>query len=188
MKAGRTRQTLMLCCASLCALALSACGGDTKDNHRARNEGIYVDIGQLKYQVQLSRELNPYDVEDASYLAGLAPADRALGADQAFFGVFLLVFNKSGQPRPAAGQFYITDTQGSVFKPTALGPDNPFAYRPITVPGHDQIPAMGSAAANSPTQGAVSLYKMSIGSFDNRPLILHIVGPAGDRAEVELDV
>ena len=185
--AGRTRQILLLVSASLCVLLLSACG-DTKHNHHASNEGIYIDIGQLKYQVQLSRELNPFDVEDASYLSGLAPSVKALGADQAWFGVFLLVFNKSGQPRPAAGDFYITDTQGTVVRPTPPAPDNPFAYRPVTVPGHDQIPTAGSAAADSPTQGAVSLYKMSISSFDNRPLTLHIVGPAGDRAEVELDV
>lgn len=187
MKARRTVRFLLIVAAVLSVVVLSACG-DTKHNLRADNEGVYVDIGQLKYQVQLSRELNPFDIEDASYLAGLSPSLKALGADQSWFGVFLLVVNKSGQPRSAAGNFYISDTQGTVYRPAAPGADNPFAYRQATVQAHDQIPAQGSAAANGPTQGSVQLYKLPLTSFDNRPLILHIVGQAGDRAQVQLDV
>lgn len=190
MKALRPfRFSLIAALLALSTVALSACGGgDTKHNLRADNEGVYVDVGQLKYQVQLSRELNQFDNEDSSYLAGLAPTVKAIGADQDWFGVFLLVVNKSGQSRAAAGNIYITDTQGKVYRPTAPSADNPFAYRQATVPAHDAIPTQGSAASNGPTQGAVQLYKLPVTSFDNRPLVLHIVGAAGDKAEVQLDV
>ncbi|MGI8558565.1 MAG: hypothetical protein ACR2ND_09690 [Solirubrobacteraceae bacterium] len=189
MARSRPLRFLMIFALALsCAVALSACGGDTKHNLRADNEGVYVDIGQLKYQVQLSRELNPFDNEDSSYLAGLAPRLKALTPAESWFGVFLLVVNKSGQARPAAGNFFISDTQGKVYHPTAPSADNAFAYRQATVPAHDQIPTQGSAAANGPTQGAVQLYKLPLTSFDNRPLILHIIGSAGDRAQVQLDV
>ena len=64
----------------------------------ADSEAIYVNVGQLKYQVQFSRELNPYDTEDASYLEGLSPATAALTPAQAWFGVFMLVLNEHGTP------------------------------------------------------------------------------------------
>ena len=34
-------------------------------------EGTYLDLGGLKYQVQISRLLNPSSIEDRAYLVGL---------------------------------------------------------------------------------------------------------------------
>ena len=42
---------------------------------QAETEGIYLDVGDLKYQVQISRELNPADIEDRDYLKGLPAGD-----------------------------------------------------------------------------------------------------------------
>jgi len=185
----RLARILSLISAAACAAALSACG-DTTHNRHASSTGIYVDLGTLKYQVQLSRELNPYDQEDLAYLAGLAAADKALSPDQAWFGVFMLVFNKHGHAAPAASNYYLTDTQGGVYRPTPVAATNPFAYRPVAVQPHDQLPALGSLAASSPTAGAVLLFKIPLTAFDNRPLILHIGDPsdAHTQATVELDV
>ena len=62
--------------AVLAALALGACG----DSHTKVTTGTYagesganapyLDVGPLKYQVQLSRQLNPANSEDSGYLAG----------------------------------------------------------------------------------------------------------------------
>ncbi len=173
------------------AALLGACGlGDTTNNRHASNEGVYVDLGHLKYQVQLSRQLNPYDGEDSSYLLGLNAADAALGAADTWFGVFLLAVNKHGQPYPAAHSFTITDTQGLSYRPTPVPGPNPFAYHGAVIPPHDQLPAQGSAADSGPTQGLVLLFKVPLTSFDNRPLVLHIADPANPASEatVELDV
>ena len=176
----------------LAAVALSACG-DTTHNRVADNEGIYVDVGALKYQVQLSRELNPYDTEDSTYLQGLAPADATLTPTQAWFGVFMQVFNKTSHSQQPASQFYITDTQGIVYWPTPVPASNPFGYAAATIPPHSQIPSLDSAAYSGPTQGAALVFKMTIASFEDRPLVLHIIDPQQPQnskiaATVQLDV
>ena len=180
----------MLIALAVCVAVLSACGGDTTNNLSASNEGVYVDIGHLKYQVQLSRELNPYDQEDSSYLLGLTPRDAKLTPTQAWFGVFMLAVNKHNQAYSAAHSYYITDTQGNAYRPTPVTGPNPFAYHSVVVPGHDQLPTRGSAADDGPTNGLVLLFKVPLGAFDNRPLVLHIEDPTDPRtrAIVVLDV
>lgn len=185
------RRSLRPILVAACAGAiLVGCGGDTTNNLDASNEGVYVDIAQLKYQVQLSRELNPYDQEDSSYLLGLSPRDATLSPTQAWFGVFMLAVNKHDQAYPAAHGFYITDTQGNAYRPTPVPGPNAFAYHSVVVPGHDQLPQKGSAADDGPTNGLVLLFKVPLTAFDNRPLVLHIEDPTNPRtrAIVVLDV
>jgi hypothetical protein len=180
----------MILIAACAAALLSACGGDTTNNLTADNEGVYVDIGHLKYQVQLSRELNPYDPEDSSYLLGLSPKAAALSPTQSWFGVFLIAFNRHSQSYAAAHDFYITDTQGAVYRPTPVPGPNPFAYHSAIVPGNNQLPVIGSTADDGPTNGLALLFKVPVSAYDNRPLTLHIVDPNNPQtiATVELDV
>ena len=113
----------------LAALALGACG----DSHTRVTTGTYagesgaaapyLDVGPLVYQVQQSRELNPYDTEDASYLEGLTPEQRQLQPGQEWFGVFLQVFNHTGHSLPAASELTVTDTQGNTYTPVVAGSD-----------------------------------------------------------------
>lgn len=188
MRLRRSLRSILI--AAGAAALLAACGGDTTDNRTANNEGVYVDLGHLKYQVQLSRQLNPYDAEDSAYLVGLTPADQALSADDTWFGVFMLAINKHDQPYEASHGFYITDTQGLTYRPAPVPGANPFAYHGVVIPPHDQLPAKGSAAENGPTQGLALLFKVPLASFDNRPLVLHITDPSNAKSEatVELDV
>ena len=46
------------------ALALAGCGDKLETRTVGETEGLYIDVGDLKYQVQISRIINPYDVED----------------------------------------------------------------------------------------------------------------------------
>jgi hypothetical protein len=187
----RTRLLSVLVAAAASATGLAACG-DTTNNRHADNEGIYVDLGKLKYQVQLSRQLNTFSAEDSAYVAGLSPVDKKLDPQQAWFAVFMLVVNKTGKAEPTATptDYFITDTQARVYKPLANPGDNPFVYRAATLPGHTQLPSQDSMAYDGPTQGAVLLFKVPIATYDNRPLILHIQDPRDPRqlASVELDV
>jgi hypothetical protein len=182
--------------AAFAALALGACG----DSHTRVTTGTYaggsgknapyLDVGPLAYEVQLSRQLNPYDTEDASYLLGLTPAQRELRPGEEWFGVFMQVYNESSLPHPAATDFTITDTEGNTYYPLTPGPANLFAYRAGVVPAGGRIPALDTVAADGPTQGAVLLYKIKVESLNNRPMTIKIVDPgdATQTASAELDV
>ncbi len=67
------------------ATSLAAVRRARRSPTHGETEGIYVDTGDLKYQVQISRQLNPADFEDRDYLTGLPAADRTLPAGQEWF-------------------------------------------------------------------------------------------------------
>jgi hypothetical protein len=193
---SRMRKLPLLALALLASVALAACG----DSHSKVTTGTYagesgknapyLDVGPLSYEVQLSRELNPYDAEDAQYLQGLTPEQRKLEAGQEWFGVFIQVYNNGSHAEPTATDFTITDTQENVYTPLSLGAVNPFAYRPETIARNSRLPALDTTAANGPTQGALLLFKIQVVSLDNRPLTLKVVDPtdAAETASAELDV
>ncbi len=182
--------------AAVAVLGISACG----DSHTKVTTGTYagesganapyLDVGPLVYQVQLSRELNPYNAEDVSYLQGLTPAQRQLGPGQEWFAVFMQVYNHTTRPHVATTNITISDTQENVYAPILPPVTNQFAYRGGVILAAGQIPEPGTIVADAPTQGALLLYKIQIVSLDNRPLELKIVDPLNLReyASAELDV
>ena len=182
--------------AVLAVLALGACG----DAHTRVTTGTYagesgknapyLNVGPLEYEVQLSRELSPYDVDDSPYLLGLTPAQRKLEPGQEWFGVFMQVYNNSSQAHSASDDMTISDTQNNVYTPVVPGPTNLFAYRGGLIPAKGRLPELGTVAANGPTQGELLLYKIEIVSLDNRPIELKIVDPSNPAvtASAELDV
>jgi hypothetical protein len=193
---SRLRKSPLAALALLAVLALGACG----DSHTKVTTGTYagesganapyLDVGPLVYQVQISRQLNPADTEDAAYLQGLSPAQRQLAPGQEWFGVFLQVFNHNERELPAATSLTVTDTQGNTYSPIQPGPANQFAYRAGSVPASGRLPIPDSVASFDPTQGALLLYKIKIVSLDNRPLEIKIVDPSNptEKASAELDV
>ena len=180
----------------LAVLVLSACGNsDTKvtTGTYAGESGAnapYLNVGPLIYEVQLSRQLNPANIEDAAYLQGLTPVQRHLAPGQEWFAVFMQVYNNTARELPAASNITISDTQENVYTPIVPDETNSFAYRAGMVPANSQIPAPGTTAADGPTQGALLLYKIQIASLENRPLEMKIVSPEdpAESASAELDV
>ncbi|HYM54722.1 MAG TPA: hypothetical protein VES97_05125 [Solirubrobacteraceae bacterium] len=193
---SRLRKSPPALLAVLAVLALSACG----DSHTKVTTGTYagesganapyLNVGPLIYEVQLSRELNPFDTEDAAYLQGLGAAERRLGPGQEWFAVFVQVYNNSSAQLPAAQSLTIADSQGNAYFPVVPNQTNQLAYRAGTVPAKGQLPAPDSIADFGPTQGALLLYKIQIVSLDNRPLTLRIASPQNptETASAELDV
>jgi hypothetical protein len=175
--------------AVLAAFSLAACGNREFPIRSAESEGTYLDLDSLKYQVQVSRELNQSDPEDRAYLVGLAKADRALEPDEVWFGVFLQVQNDTDDPHPTAHELTIEDTQRNVYKPIRLTSINSFRYHSGTLPGKARLPAPDTPAYDGPTQGALVLFKLKEPSFDNRPLVLRITSPVdATSVHVDLDV
>jgi hypothetical protein len=193
----RIPRALLLVLLLVPALALSACS----DNSHTRvttgtyagesgQNAPYLNVGPLIYEVQLSRELNPYDTEDASYLADLTPAQSKLEPGEEWFAVFLQVYNETSIPHPAATNISISDTQENVYTPIVPPITNEFAYRGGLLGPKARIPALDTVAANGPTQGALLLFKIKVVSLDNRPIEIKIVDPTNptQTASAELDV
>ena len=193
---SRLRNVLTALLALTAVLALSACG----ESHSKVTTGTYagesgqnapyLDVGPLKYEVQLSRELNPSNTEDAQYLAGLSPEEAKLAPGQEWFAVFVQVYNTGSQPQTAADSITVTDTQGNTYTPLTPGAANGYAYRGGMVASKGQIPEPGTTADQGFTQGALLLYKIQTVSLDNRPLELKITNPddLAESATAELDV
>ena len=190
------RKSSLVVLALIAMLALGACG----DSHTRVTTGTYagesgqnapyLNVGPLVYEVQLSRELNPANIEDAAYLRGLSPAEGHLAPGQEWFAVFMQVYNHSSIPLPAATNLTISDTQNNTYIPLVPDATNEFAYRGGLVPAKSQLPLPESVASSGATQGALLLYKIQIVSLDNRPLELKIVDPNNptQTASAELDV
>ncbi|HEX2102954.1 MAG TPA: hypothetical protein VHF51_04845 [Solirubrobacteraceae bacterium] len=184
------RRLLTLLVTLVAATALVACGNKEEVVLHGATEGIYLDLGELKYQVQISRQLNPASPEDRAYLVGLDASQRDLPAGQEWFAVFMRVQNEDTRPHPAAREYTITDTQENKFRPVPLGPENVFAYRAGTVGPESLIPVADSPAAEGSIQGALLLFKIPTRNLENRPLELEIASPdtPGLTATVDLDV
>ena len=178
----------VLAVAALAALALAGCGEKTDYVRFAETEGTYVDVGQLTYQVQLSRYLNPADPEDREYLVGVPPNEATLTGDEIWFGVWMRVKNYSDQTETPTDQFVITDTERKEYFPVPLPPTNVFAYRPKPLGPAQVLPQPDTAAASGPIQGSLILFKLKTESLQNRPLVLHIEQPGQDPAEIDLDL
>ena len=193
---SRLRKLALILPALLAAVALGACG----ESHTKVSTGTYagesganapyLDVGPLSYEVQLSRELNPTNSEDAAYLQGLTPEQQKLEKGQEWFAVFLQVYNHTNQPLQAANSITIADTQENVYTPIIPGETNPFAYRGGQVPAQGQLPIPDTIASAGPTQGSLLLFKIRVVSLDNRPLELKILDPENptESASAELDV
>ena len=183
------RRALTLLLVALAAVALGACGNKHSHVLHAETEGVYVDVGELKYQVQISRLLNPTDPEDRGYLVDL-PAGEQLGADDEWFAIFMRVENGSEDPQRAADQYEIVDTDENTYRPVQMGPKNVFAYRPGVVDAHETLPLQDSPAGQSSIQGALLLFKIPYANLENRPLELRIAAPQTTRdvGTVDIDV
>lgn len=170
------------------SVGLGACGHKLSHPTSADSEGIYVDAGPLTYQVQLSRELNPYDIEDHEYLAGVSAPRPA--PDEEWFAIFLWAKNETHSNQTTTDSFDIMDTQGRKYYPVAINPSvNPFAWTPQTLRPLATEPLPGSAAYYSATQGAELLFKLNNGAYSNRPLTLEIYAPGqSSPSTVSLDL
>jgi hypothetical protein len=168
----------------------AGCGNKTELTTVAETEGIYLDVGGLTYQVQLSRFLNPGDVEDKEYLHGLPEGiSPQLPGDETWFGVWMRVKNYSDEALKPTNEFTIIDTEENEFRPVPLdSAANPFVYEPILLQHAQVLPTPDSAAASGPIQGSLILFRLKTDSLQNRPLKLEIEQNGAETGEVDLDL
>jgi hypothetical protein len=142
----------------------------------ANNNGDYVQAGPLTYQLQISRPLNQFSVEDRTYLTGVtAPAP---GPTQEWYGVFLWALNQTHRPALTNETFDIVDTQGNHYYPIPINAAiNPYAWTVQTLNPLQTQPVIGSTAFYGPTGGGEVLFKINATAYANRPLTLEIHVP-----------
>ncbi|HEY0344795.1 MAG TPA: hypothetical protein VGC59_09115 [Solirubrobacteraceae bacterium] len=190
----RLRRPLALLAALLASSGLAACGNHPDEQARVvhlANEGLYLRLGELTYQVQISRQLNPDDIEDRYYLKGVPAAQRQLKPNEVWFGVFMRVENATGTALAPSGDIKIVDTQEAQYRPLTLDATNDFAYRPSdAIPPNDVLPVPDSPAYDSPIRGSLLLFKLTLTTLGNRPLELEIQGNRGapQTGVIDLDV
>ncbi|HEU4980337.1 MAG TPA: hypothetical protein VFT14_03905 [Solirubrobacterales bacterium] len=64
----RDRKGALALVLALALVGVAGCGGE-EESHEAE-EGVPIELGELEFNVQLSRFLNPSDAQDSEYLAG----------------------------------------------------------------------------------------------------------------------
>ena len=176
---------------ALLALVATGCGNKDEEVTVAETEGIYLDINGLKYQIEMSRYMNPNDVEDSEYLIGLPENSAPPTEDEIYFGVWVRVENVSEtETLPAASIWEIHDTQENIYRPIPLDTEiNPFAFEAVDVPPMTVIPLASTAAGQGPIQGSLLLFKIRNETFQNRPLELKFRnGGGGQEGTYDLDV
>jgi hypothetical protein len=183
----RVRRLALLGGAGLAVFGLAACGQISHPTN-ADSEGTYVDAGPITYQVQLSRQLNPSNVEDRWYLKGQSSTPPT--PDQEWFAIFMWAENQSKSNATTTDSFDIVDTQGNKYYPIPINSSvNPFAWTSQTLAPNAQEPTPGSPAYFGTSQGGELLFKLNNSIYSNRPLTLEIHAPGQAKpSSVSLDL
>jgi hypothetical protein len=178
----RSRLVAVACLLALVAVpaTLSACGSEEATEVV---EGEPAELGELAYNVQLTRFLNPNDVEDAEYLVGLPDPEPGTS----YLGVFLTITNENkDEAVDSAHGYRVLDTLDKEFHPTES--ESPYALDiGAEVPAESQLPIPDSTAATGPNKGSLLLFHVDDSVSENRPLELEIESDEGTGI-VELDI
>jgi hypothetical protein len=183
MNPGRGPKRALASTVAITALLLgvAACG-EEEETHVV--EGEPIELGDLHFNVQLTRFLNPNDTEDAEYLEGL-PAPPP-GKD--YLGVFMEVENEGDDDLrlPSATGMHIEDTTGQTYEPVET--ESLFSLDlGGTIEAGSEAPETNTAARSGPVQGAIVLFLVDKDVSNNRPLELSLLAD-GAEGTIELDI
>jgi hypothetical protein len=187
----------LLLAAVVLTIGLSACGLSQRPvrptavsaEEIAAGSEPYFWAGNVTYQVQITRQLNPFNTEDVQYLAGVQNAQN-LPPDDLWYGVFLWAKNQTKHNVTTSDTFTIVDSSGTVYHPIALNPSiNPYAWTAQSLAPDGIEPNADTTAAFGPTQGGLILFELSDSVYSNRPLTLDIYAPGQTKpSTVSLDL
>jgi hypothetical protein len=187
----------LLLAVGVLALGVSGCGltgrpakpANVTQDELSNGGEPYFWSGPITYQVEISRQLNPFDSYDVQYLSGVQGA-QDISAQQFWFGVFLWAKNQSGHIAASADKFEIVDSAGDVYTPTPLNASvNPYAWTPLKLSPNEIEPIADSAGSDSSPGGGLILFKLNQSVYTNRPLTLKVFAPGAKKASsVSLDL
>jgi hypothetical protein len=148
-------------------------------------EGEPVELGELRYNVQLTRFLNPDDPEDEAYLRGAPQASP----DEEYLAVFMTIENEGDESAALPGEMTIRDTRDNTYEP--LPSRSEYALElGSTIPPGGEVPRPDTPAASGPIKGAMVLFVVNGTVTENRPIELEIPFPTqtDEPGRVELDI
>jgi hypothetical protein len=171
-------------------MGVAACGAEEEtelldgEEIHAVVEGEPLELGDLSFNIALTRFLNPKDTEDSEYLRGLPPPP--LGQD--YLAVFMKVENEGDEDRrlPGEQEVRVEDTTGAEYEPVELDPVFGLDLGGIIEAG-GEAPNDDTAAASGPVQGAIVLFLVDQDVSNNRPLDMIILAE-GEEGLVTLDI
>ena len=164
------------------ALPVAGCGEEEGEDALESVEGEPLEVGELIYNVAITRFLNPNTTEDAQYLEGLPEEPPG----QSYLGVFLRIDNESDEEVSSAQNYAVTDASDRVYEPVET--DSQYALEiGALIPSDGEIPSPDTTAAAGPTQGALLLFLVEDDVSEERPLELEVNGVLGE-GTVELDI
>jgi hypothetical protein len=139
-----------------CALAVLGVAGCGNDLGQEADEGVPIQLGDLKFNVQETRFLNPAQPDDREYLEG---QQLPTPAGKSHLGVFLEIHNTGDNAvrLPSNADMSVVDTTGAAYESIPSHTDFA-ASLGSTLASGGNIPVAGTAAANGPTQGALVLF------------------------------
>jgi hypothetical protein len=183
MRPGHKGALALVLMLVLAVLGVAGCGNN--DLGKEADEGVPIQLGNLKINVSETRFLNPSQPDDKQYLAGQQVPPPS---GQDYLGVFLTLHNTGDGPVriPGLDAMSVTDTTGADY--AAIPSHSDFAA-PLgtTLAAHSDIPAPDSPAANGPTQGALVLFLVPQVLTENRPPKLEI-DYQGETGSITLDI
>jgi hypothetical protein len=182
MRPGHKGALAVIFALVLAALGVAGCGSDLA---KEADEGVPIQLGDLKFNVQETRSLNPSQADDKEYLEGQqVPPPHG----KFYLGVFLTIQNTGDNPVrvPANAEMSVVDTTGAAYQAIPSHTDFAAPLGSTLAPGGD-IPAPGTAAANGPTQGALVLFLVDESLNENRPPKLEIEFQ-GETGDITLDL
>jgi hypothetical protein len=180
------QRVLSAVCGLIAVVVLVAGCGDGPPPGTNAPDGTDVTQDGVDYAVQTSRELNPHDADDRTFLGGRT---KGLGAPgTTLVGVFLQARNDASAPRQALVAPQLVTAFGQTFEPLELPATDPFAYRGRRLAPGAQIPGPQSVAVESPENGAIIVYRVPTGVFvSDRPFTIRF-GASDRAASVQLDL
>lgn len=176
----RSRLFTTLALAALLAAGVLFAGCGDHD-HTDVTEGVPLELGDLTYNVAITRFLNPDDVEDTEYLVGQKPAPEG----KSYLATFIKIEN-DGDAVHAAGDFKVEDTTGAEYLPIVSRSPYALGVGAQVEPG-GELPVTDTTAATGPIEGSMILFLVDQDVSDNRPLTMTVTTPAG-KGEVQLDI
>ena len=187
---GRYRALAAALATAVLTMGVAACGAEEEtelvDGEEIHSvvEGEPLELGDLGFNIALTRFLNPEDTTDAEYLGGLPPPPL----NQDYLAIFMKVENEGDEDRrlPTALEMRVEDTTGAEYKPVEMDPVFGLELGGVIEAG-GEAPDANTAAASGPVQGAIVLFLVDQDVSNNRPLDLIILAE-GEEGLVTLDI
>ena len=158
----------------------------------SNNDGAYIEARNITYQLQISRQLNPFSVQDRQFLVGLPSGmtPTGLAPNELWYGVFLWAKNQHHAPHWTSDRFEIVDTQGNTYHPIKLDTAiNPLAWKSQQLQYGDTEPGEDQIATQFFEGGKLVLFKLNDSIYSNRPLTLYILSPQNKKiGSISLDL